>query len=478
MAANVPDIADSIEPMDEDKFDSGERFVAVDELVPGHEFPDMTPDEVAGWAASAPLGTGLLTPFGPIDPTALTDAGRIDALLACQRLIAWAEAQAHRLLAALDAAPDPTGKKFVRDEIGCALRLPPSLVTAQMYTATELVHKLPATLDALESGTITMRQALTLSDAVIGLYDEVAAEVERRVLPRAGEQTVAAFRRSVQRAVHAVDPREAEERHEREAADRRVCARPVGDGMGELWALLPLDGLASLMIRLDADASRTLPGEARTADQRRADALVALATGEACAAPLPNQHGRRPSVQVTVAATTLLGLDDQPGELDRFGPIPATMARRLALDPTGTWRRLLTDAVTGTLLDYGQTTYKPPRDLTEHVIARDRRCRFPGCGYPARRCHIDHRTPFRRGGSTAPDNCECLCPRHHQVKHEAGWTVRGDPADELTWTSPTGHTYRSPPGEYPVTDRPTPRKLRPPPETEPAADPVDEPPPF
>ncbi|MDT4915250.1 MAG: hypothetical protein QOC66_4378, partial [Pseudonocardiales bacterium] len=109
--------------------------------------------------------------------------------------------------------------------------------------------------------------------------------------------------------------------------------------------------------------------------------------------------------------------------------------------------RLVTDK-TGRLLDYGRSTYRPPPPLAGHVIARDRTCRFPGCTRAARRCDIDHQHPWDDGGTTAPCNCECLCPRHHHLKHEAGWTVTGDPADDLTWTSPTGHTYRAPPGHY------------------------------
>jgi hypothetical protein len=68
----------------------------------------------------------------------------------------------------------------------------------------------------------------------------------------------------------------------------------------------------------------------------------------------------RPAIPVCVALSTLLGLDQQPGELAGTGPIPASIARRLAADPTGTWRRLVTDEL-GKLVDYGRTTYRPPR---------------------------------------------------------------------------------------------------------------------
>src|SRR5207248_2123178 len=58
-------------------------------------------------------------------------------------------------------------------------------------------------------------------------------------------------------------------------------------------------------------------------------------------------------VRVTVPISTLMGLDDQPGDLAGYGPIPAAVARDIAAG--GTWKRLLTDPVSGMLLDYGRT---------------------------------------------------------------------------------------------------------------------------
>jgi hypothetical protein len=108
-------------------------------------------------------------------------------------------------------------------------------------------------------------------------------------------------------------------------------------------------------------------------------------TGEVATRPgaqAPRYHGLRPQINVSVALSTLLGTDEQPGELDGHGPIPADLARRLAADPSGTWRRLVTDEL-GHLVDYGRTTYEPPTDLAQFVIARDRTCRAPGCERPA-----------------------------------------------------------------------------------------------
>ena len=139
--------------------------------------------------------------------------------------------------------------------------------------------------------------------------------------------------------------------------------------------------------------------------------------------------------------------------MDGTGPIPASVARRIAADETGTWRRLVTDEM-GRLLDYGRSTYRPPKDLAEHVIARDRTCRFKNCNRKSCRCELDHVLAWDEGGLTSEPNLHGLCGRHHHGKHQAGW--RPDRLDDGTieWTSPTGHKYVEEAATYPI-DRTT-----------------------
>jgi hypothetical protein len=169
---------------------------------------------------------------------------------------------------------------------------------------------------------------------------------------------------------------------------------------------------------------------------------LALATGHlggcSCGQSLNGQHRRPVTVQVTVPLTSLLGLDEQAGELTGYGPIPAETARRLAAH--GTWRRLVTDPVTGVLLDYGRARYTPPPDLVDHVTARDRTCRWPGCDKPAVGCDLDHTLPYPHG-PTAAGNLGPFCEQHHIGKHHSRWTVRQPEPGRFEWTSPTGHTY-------------------------------------
>jgi hypothetical protein len=161
-------------------------------------------------------------------------------------------------------------------------------------------------------------------------------------------------------------------------------------------------------------------------------------------------HGHRPGINVTVALTTLTGQDDQPGWLDGHGPIPAGYARHLAHDPTGTWRRIITDPVTGQLLDYGTTRYRPPQHLTDHIISRDGQCTFPYCTHQARSSDLDHITAYPAGATNA-NNLHPLHRRHHNAKTQASWQARRDRRTGSThWTSPTGRHYQtSPPQRWP-----------------------------
>ncbi|MGI8881462.1 MAG: DUF222 domain-containing protein, partial [Jatrophihabitans sp.] len=325
-------------------------------------------------------------------PALLSDAARIDLLDVLRRQEGFDAARKLELLAVISRA-DGSKDQWSTQEIAAVLRIAPGTAATQVHRAQLLTTTLTATLDALREGSISARHADQLASAVAGLDVDVARSVEHRVLERGGEQTLSQFRKSVTRAVLHLDPAGEDGKHNDALAERRVVCTPEPHGMSTVWAYLPTDGAASLMTAVDALAAETVfgkGGDPRTADQRRADALITMAEtilGDPC---LTRRHGARPTVQLSVAASTLLGLDEQPGELAGYGPIPAAMARRIADDETGTWRRLITDDH-GRLLDYGRQTYRPPARLAAFIIARDQTCTFTSCTRPAVACDLDHR---------------------------------------------------------------------------------------
>jgi hypothetical protein len=311
-------------------------------------------------------------------------------------------------------------------------------------------------MELQQRGEITTHHSRSLAEATMALDDLTARKVEKAVLPKAPDQALSAFRHSLKRALLNLAPQIAEQAHEKGMAERRVVRTPSENGMSGIWMLLPDPGATVVMTAIDALARRVTSTDPRTADQRRADAAIQMALDTlhgTASGDLPREHGMRPSIQVCVALSTLVGLDEQPGELAGSGPIPASVARKLAADPTGTWRRLVTDEL-GRLIDYGRSTYRPPQDLADHVIARDRTCRFRHCPRPACRCDLDHEKPWQRDGETNEANLLSLCCRHHHVKHDAGWLPRRLPDGSIQWMSPTRHTYIEAPATYPI-DRTT-----------------------
>jgi len=416
-----------------------------------------SPDAVAAELAGAAPGPDGMVPMSLLDAARLSHAGRVDLLVALERQAAWVAALQQEVLAAMAADPasaadevDRSGRDWLREDVSCALQLSGLTAQRRLDVALALTQRLSTTLALLRRGEIGYLHAMALAEAVDGLDDEACGEVEHRALRRASEQSVAEFRRTVRRAVASVAATTVDDQRTEAMRDRRVCTSARGDGMSELWALLPAEGAAAVIAAIDALASVTSADDPRSADQRRADALVDIAVAALHDPLLPKAQGMRPAIQVTVAVSTLLGCDDESGELAGHGPIPASVARRIAADETGTWRRLVTDPLSGQLLDYGRTTHRPPRDLAEFVMARDQVCAFPHCSRPAHRCHLDHRIPYAAGGATSPDNIGALCERHHICKHQSGWRVSREVDGTNTWTSPTRHRYRSRPPDLPA----------------------------
>ena len=125
----------------------------------------------------------------------------------------------------------------------------------------------------------------------------------------------------------------------------------------------------------------------------------------------------------------------------RSAAVPALTAWALAAG--GTWRRLVTDPVSGTVVDVGRARYRPPAGLADLVRARDRACVFPTCQTPAERCDIDHLTAWSQGGTTSLDNLTTLCQAHHRLKHTPGWALTRDQATgTLSWHTPDKTIYQ------------------------------------
>ncbi|QHC69201.1 HNH endonuclease signature motif containing protein [Rathayibacter sp. VKM Ac-2801] len=195
-------------------------------------------------------------------------------------------------------------------------------------------------------------------------------------------------------------------------------------------------------------------GDGRTLAQLRADALVDLlidgdiagdgSTGEGASGVPASVCGVRADVRLTLAASTAVGLDDAPADLDGYGLVPADVAREL-VRTAASFTRVLTDPDTGAVASVGRTVRVPPPRMRLQLQLRDRTCRFPGCTRPASTAEADHTLEWRNGGETALGNLASLCVAHHHVRHGDRWTYVLRPDGTVVWTTPTGRR---------ITDRP------------------------
>ncbi len=446
-------------------------------------------DDVEAWAQNQP-GPHLTTALAGLDIEALLTHDLVVVIQAWERAKAHAEAAQTRALAELCNRPEyarctcpidvvhehrpvePAG-----DEVSLALTWTPGRARNRVTVAIELSTDLPDTLIALEDGRIDADKARLIADRTRCLATtEQRREVELRILPITQRQTRARLDRALRREVIAVDPQAAEQRRRAGVQDRHVsrpeAAEPGGgDGMAVMSLYGPSDDLAALYTAIDAAARRARDqGDQRTLDQLRSDTLTDLGwTGlnlghlgccaSTCGAPagsdgdatdnagtpergvvkLGQRHGRAAAVNVTVAASTLFGTDDEPAWLDGFGPITAEAARRIGGE--GPWRRLLTDPATNELLEYGRTTYAPPAHLAAFVAARDRSCRLPTCERPASEAEIDHKQPYNDGGTTGAGNTWALHKGHHFGRTHHGYGIETDTDGATWWITPAGRRY-------------------------------------
>jgi len=411
------------------------------------------------------------------DEDLVDDLALLEVVAAWQRVAAMAHARASRAAAALSrraclqvpGEPVPVGRGQRRLTALRATGTEIAIRTGCTVRSGELLARdgrlfdgaLAPTGEALARGEIDPRTARAIVDRLADVPLAVALDVQDAVLPGAGRRGPAQVDRDLTHALVAVDPAEAAARHQRARADRRVCRpRLLPDGMAGVWAVLPAEAAAVVDAALDAAASAArAAGDRRTSDQLRADGLVDLVTGgrlgpaeagtevsSRCDAPRVRHRSPAVRVDVLVPLSSLLGLDDSPAELAGYGAVTAEQARALAAG--GTWRRIVTDPLSGAVLDVGRTRYRPPAALRAHVEARDRTCGRPGCSVPAHRAELDHTIPFHgsREGPTSAANLAPLCAADHAAKSLGLLRLEQPEPGVLEWTTAVGQRVRVVPG--------------------------------
>ncbi len=233
--------------------------------------PDELLDQIVAQGQAAPSGwLALELDTATTDPAELRDAELVDAVAGFDRISSWATARRARLLGefARRRPPDPrdaavagsyAANRWAPDEIALALSISRTTAGARLFQARRLTESLTATLDAYETGHLDPSKVRAICDATSCLAEEAAVWVQDRVLPAAARQSRAQLVAALARAVIAVDPDGANERHAKARHDRRVVLGAEAEGMASLWALLAAPDAQAAHQWLTRLARRTIP---------------------------------------------------------------------------------------------------------------------------------------------------------------------------------------------------------------------------
>ena len=368
-------------------------------------------------------------------------------------------------------------RRTLNSELACLLNKHERTIERLINQALVL-YSTPSTFDALADGSISYRHALNLVDQMQSLPAEQQSQFEEAVLPIAKSQPVGRFTDKARRLREQLHPDSIVTRSTTAFEKRHIYWEAAADGMGWLhWygtasdTKAACDRINTIAIELkalhtpsvDDDAGNSAENEAdeeeiRSLDQLRADFTAALLLDGIT--PDGMGGGITGTVMVTVPVFTLMGLSDEPGHLDGYGPIPPDQARDLAAHAPS-FTRLLVHPISGTVLTVDKNRFRVPKDLKNWVLIRDETCRFPGCTRPAVTSDLDHTEEHQHGGATASTNLAHLCEPHHRLKHLSQWTVTQHDNGVLNWVSPAGRRYHTDPATPMGLRRPEPPSVGP-----------------
>lgn len=397
--------------------------------------------------------------------TDLDDAGVVEAITAASRrqnMVCARELAAIGELYARRAPEDDTdranwaidGYGTLIAEISAALGISRGRARGRLDYAIELRERLPRLAELFARGdidfrmmsTVVRRSGLILDPELIAKLDvavgKYADKWMRLSAPKLAER--------IDMWVTRIDPAARHSRKDPPTDERYVFIEPTDVGVAGIWAQLHAWDGAALDQRLDTLADTVCRDDPRSKDQRRADALAALAAGLdamrcQCGSPQCPGARRNPGTEVVIRVladqATLDDAAPAPGYLPGFGPIPATVLREMT--DTAKVKPLPIPP------DRAEAGYRPSAALAEFIRLRDLTCRFPGCDEPAAACQIDHTMPYPFG-PTHPSNLKLLCVFHHLMKTfytgAGGWADRQLPDGTVIWTAPSGTVYTTTPG--------------------------------
>jgi hypothetical protein len=354
------------------------------------------------------------------DPAMLGDG---EAVVALHRELERLAAVTTRAVASFDA-----GGEWDHDARSAAswlthrCRMPAATARARVRRGRALRH-LPVAEVAWLAAEVGEAQVGLLAAARTPLTEAAMARDEELLVGEARRLGFASFARAMAYWRWRADPDGAEDDA---AAQRERRNFHLSQSIGGLWfadgVFDPIAGevVARELGRIEdelfaadwAEAKARLGEEVRAADlrrtpaQRRADALVEMATRSATAPA----GGRRPEPLFTV----LVGYETLAGTICELAN--GTMVTPGSLLPwlESAWVERVVFDGPSRVIDVGGHRRLFSGATRRAVEVRDRECFDPSCDVPAERCQIDHVRPWAEGGLTTQSNGRPACTFHNR----------------------------------------------------------------
>ncbi|MDT5164881.1 MAG: hypothetical protein QOC88_1775 [Mycobacterium sp.] len=382
----------------------------------------------------------------------IREAGRSEAQAAARRLVAVGELFIARLRDSgeqADCAMDTWDA--VAAQVAAALKCSIVMGSSYLRYAVALRDRLPQVGKVFQAGEIDYRAFQTIVFRTDLITDaEVLARVDTVLATRVSRCTSLTRGRlaaEVDRVVAKVD-RDAVRRAREVLRDRYVDVVIDETGIAFVTGTVLATAGRALDLRLDELAKTVCDADPRSREQRRADAMGALAAGAdrlvcGCGSTACDAAVRAIKSNVVIHVVAEQASIDGGGATPAVafgveGLISAELVAELA--KTAHLRPLLLPA------DVPEPRYIPSAKLADFVRSRDVTCRAPGCDHPAFDCDVDHTIPYHVGGWTHPSNLKALCRKHHLLKTFGGWRDKQLPDGTVLWHLPDGHTYVTMPG--------------------------------
>ncbi len=390
------------------------------------------------------------------DPDVVDDLGDEIATLA-----AHIHAATHRLLALLARFDrlrgwEPAGHRTCAHWLSFRSGL--DLGTAREHIrVARALDELPLTDAAMARGELSFSQVRALTRVAEPSTESDLLELAQGCATEQLERLVRAWKKG---------SRQDEQDWERERHESRTFSVfPDEDGMYVVQGRLDPEVGALLMRAVEA-ASDALYRErgrmprqphhrksdaGRDAARRRADAIGlvverAFAAGfGASESTISGTRAERYQVVLHVDEETLADAGDSGrSNLEDGTRVSAETSRRVACD-AGLVR--LTRARDGSVLNVGRRTRTISPALRRALDARDRGCRFPGCGGRFTEAH--HVVHWADGGDTSLENTLLLCRYHHRLVHEDSWNIEWWGVGRAVFRDPRGTAHATGRGRPP-----------------------------